>query len=125
MTDGTGTTTYGTDAMGDVTSQAFSAAQRHRGSARTRSATATSRPVSSATSLSQLRKLREPDRDLQLRPLGNMASETDWLGNEVTFSHDADGNLMAQDNDVSGGESERHQRHDLYLRQRGREHRGD
>ena len=30
-----------------------------------------------------------------------MASETDWLGNEVTFTHDTDGNTTAQDNDVS------------------------
>jgi YD repeat-containing protein len=33
--------------------------------------------------------------------LGNMASETDWLGNEVAFGHDGDGNLTSQDNAVS------------------------
>ena len=33
-----------------------------------------------------------------------MASETDWLGTEVTFSHDADGNLTSQDNDVSAAD---------------------
>ena len=33
--------------------------------------------------------------------LGNMASATDWLGNEMTFSHDPDGNLTSQDNVVS------------------------
>ena len=33
--------------------------------------------------------------------LGNMASETDWLGNTVSFAHDGDGNLTAQDNEVS------------------------
>ena len=54
MTDGTGTTTYTPDAMGDVTSQAFSAAQAAAGSARTRSATATSRPVSSPRRTSPL-----------------------------------------------------------------------
>ena len=32
---------------------------------------------------------------------GNMASATDWLGNEMTFSHDPDGNLTSQDNVVS------------------------
>ena len=30
-----------------------------------------------------------------------MASSTDWLGNEVSFAHDDDGNETAQDNDVS------------------------
>ena len=35
--------------------------------------------------------------------LGNMASETDWLGYEVAFADDGDGNLTAQDNDVSSG----------------------
>ena len=51
---------------------------------------------------------------------GAMASETDWLGNEVTFAHDADGNPTAQANAVSHLESERHQLDSVRLR-RGRQ----
>ena len=34
-------------------------------------------------------------------PPGPWPSETDWLGNEVTFAHDTDGNPTGQDNNVT------------------------
>jgi len=33
---------------------------------------------------------------------GQLLSSTDWLGNEVTYTYDADGNLTNQDNNASG-----------------------
>ena len=89
--------------MGDVTSQAFSAASGSGLSSNTdrlrllhdRSARLRLSPTPATGSL-QL-----PTVTYTYDQLGNMASETDWLGNEVSFAHDGDGNLTAQDNDVS------------------------
>ena len=42
-----------------------------------------------------------PEVNYDYDATGAMASETDWLGNTVSFAHDATGNPTAQDNDVS------------------------
>ena len=64
MTDGTGTTTYGIDAMGDVTSQAFSAASSSGLSSNTVGYGYFSTGQLETCLLPQLRILREPDRHL-------------------------------------------------------------
>ena len=101
MTDGTGTTTYGTDAMGDVTSQAFSAASGSGLSSNTVGYSYFSTGQLETVSYPSYGSFENPTVTYSYDQLGHMASETDWLGNEVTFSHDADGNLVSQDDDVS------------------------
>ena len=101
MTDGTGTTTYTSDAMEYIISQAFSAAGGTGLSSNT---------VGFYSLTGELATVIYPTYGSHSNPtvsytydsLGNMASETDWLGIEVTFFHDGDGNLTAQDNEVSG-----------------------
>jgi RHS repeat-associated protein len=104
MTDGTGTTTYGTDAMGDVTSQAFSAASSSGLSSNTVGYGYFSTGQLETVSYPSYGSFENPTVIYSYDQLGNMASETDWLGTEVTFSHDADGNLTSQDNDVSAAD---------------------
>jgi YD repeat-containing protein len=116
MTDGTGTTTYGTDAMGDVTSQAFSAASSSGLSSNTVGYGYFSTGQLETVSYPSYGSFENPTVIYSYDQLGNMASETDWLGTEVTFSHGQ--------RRLSCG-PERHQLHDLYLRQGGREHSGD
>jgi RHS repeat-associated protein len=101
MTDGTGTTTYGTDAMGDVTSQAFSATSGSGLSSNTVGYGYFSTGQLASISYPSYASYENPTVTYSYDQLGAMASETDWFGNEVTFSHDADGNLTAQNNDVS------------------------
>ena len=100
MTDGTGTTTYTYDATGDITTQAFSAGSGSGLTSNT-SLRRTFRPDARLGRLSPLHGLRAPTVDYAYDATGTMASETDWLGNKATFSHDGDGNQTAQDNDVS------------------------
>ena len=102
MTDGTGTTTYHYDATDDLTDQAFSAGS---GSG------LTSNTVSyTYYSTAQLETVVYPSYSGHTSPtaiytydnLGNEASVTDWLGDEVEFSHDGDGNLTGE-SDLVGG----------------------
>ena len=102
MTDGTGTTTYTYDAMGDVTSQAFSAASGSGLSSNTISYSYfTTGLLASVAYPPYGNYFSSPTVTYTYDALGNMASETDWLGNKVSFAHDGDGNLTAQDNEVS------------------------
>ena len=100
MTDGTGTTTYSYDAMGDVTSQALSAGSGF--TSNTVGHTYFSTGDLASTIYPNYGSYRLPAVNYTYDALGNMASETDWLGNEVAFGHDGDGNLTSQDNVVSG-----------------------
>jgi RHS repeat-associated protein len=102
MTDGTGTTTYVIDAMGDLTSQSFSAASGSGLSSNTVGYGYFSTGQLASVSYPSYASYENPTVTYSYDQLGAMTSETDWLGNEVTFSHDADGNLTTQDNDVSG-----------------------
>jgi len=105
MTDGTGTTTYTPDAMGDVTSQAFSAASGSGLSSNSIGysyfTTGVLASVTYPSYSTYLNTYNSPTVTYTYDALGNMASETDWLGNKVSFAHDGDGNLTAQDNEVS------------------------
>ena len=102
MTDGTGTTTYTYDAMGDVTSQAFDAASGSGLSSNTISYSYfTTGLLASVAYPPYGNYFSSPTVTYTYDALGNMASETDWLGNKVSFAHDGDGNLTAQDNEVS------------------------
>jgi RHS repeat-associated protein len=101
-TDATGTTTYGYDAAGDVTSQSLSAAG---GTGLTNAATAysyynTATPAS--ITYPSYTGHTSPQVTYSYDPTGAVASETDWLGNIVSFAHDQDGNPTGQDNNVSG-----------------------
>ena len=100
MTDATGTTTYSYDANGDVPLKALVAAQ---GSGwptpPPRTATYTTGVLASVT-YPAYGTYPAPTVTYTYDATGAMASETDWLGNKVTFAHDADGNPTDQDNDV-------------------------
>ena len=103
MTDPSGTTTYGYDAMGDVTSQDLLAA----GGSGFNNATTSY----SYFATGDLATLTYPAYSGSSDPVvtyaydatGAMLSSTDWLGNEVTYSHDANGNQTGQNNAVSSG----------------------
>jgi RHS repeat-associated protein len=101
MTDGTGTTTYSHDAAGDVTSQAFSAASGSGLSSNTVGYGYFTTGVLASETYPSYGSYSSPMVSYTYDALGNMASETDWLGNTVSFAHDGDGNLTAQDNEVS------------------------
>ncbi len=102
MADATGTTTYSYDAMSDVTSQTFSAGGGTGLTSNTISYTYYSTGQLASVVYPTYGTHTSPTVTYTYDSLGNMASETDWLGYEITFSHDGDGNLTAQDNDVSG-----------------------
>ncbi len=100
--DGTGTTTYNYDSNGDLLSQALAPA--------TDSGLASATLAYSYFVTGALASVVYPTYPSHTNPTasytddarGNMASVTDWLGNEVTFGTDYDGNETSQDNDVSG-----------------------
>ncbi len=101
MTDGTGTTTYTDDAMGDVTQQQFSATGTGLTSNTVGYSYFTTGALASVTYPSYSGHM-SPGATYTYDALGNMGQVTDWLGNNITFSHDEDGNLTSQDNAVSG-----------------------
>jgi YD repeat-containing protein len=102
MTDATGTTTYGYDADGDVTSQALVASSGNGLSNAGTSYGYFSTGVVASVTYPSNSGHSNPEVTYTYDATGAMATETDWIGNEVTFSHDTDGNTTAQDNDVSG-----------------------
>jgi RHS repeat-associated protein len=100
MVDATGTTTYGYDDNGDVTSQALAAST---GLANT----TTDYGYDAAGTLGSVTYPSyaghsSPQVTYSYDTTGAMTSATDWLGNVVSFGHDASGNTTAQDNNVSG-----------------------
>jgi len=101
MTDGTGTTTYGYDDNGDVTSQALVAASGAGLANASTSYGYYSTGVLASVTYPSYSGHASPEATYAYDATGSMASETDWLGNEVTFSNDGDGNNTAQDNNVS------------------------
>ena len=103
MTDATGTTTYTPDANGDVTQQAFSAGSGTGLSSKTIGYSYFTTGALASVEYPSYTGHSSPSVSYTYDALGNMASETDWLGYEVTFADDGDGNLTAQDNNVSSG----------------------
>jgi RHS repeat-associated protein len=104
MADATGTTTYGYDAAEDVTSQALVAA----GGSGLSNATVsygyyTTGDLASLT-YPAYPGSSDPEVNYTYDATGAMATATDWLGDEVSFGHDADGNMTAQDNAVSSAD---------------------
>ena len=99
MTDATGTTTYGYDANGDVTSQALVATGGL--SNETTSYTYYTTGALDTVVYPSYSGHSDPSVTYTYDQDGQMASSTDWLGNEVSFAHDTDNNTTAQDNDVS------------------------
>jgi len=100
MTDGTGTTTYSEDAADDVTEQQLSAT----GSGLTSNTVQYgyySTGVLASVTYPSYTGYSTPSANYTYDALGNMTSVSDWLSNKVTFTHDTDGNLTAQDNAVS------------------------
>ena len=116
MTDATGTTTYGYDDLGDVTSQALVAAGGSGLANATTSYTYYTTGVLASLTYPAYSGHSDPVVDYTYDGTGAMDSSTDWLGNEVTYSHDADGNPTNQANDVStsnpGGTSSTAQTYD-------------
>jgi RHS repeat-associated protein len=105
MVDASGTTTYTDDAMGDVTQQQFTAGSGTGLANTTVGYGYFTTGAESSVTYPSYTGHSSPEATYTYDALGNMATETDWLGNEVTFSHDQDGNLTAQDNEVSGTNS--------------------
>ncbi len=99
MTDASGITTYGYDDMGDATSQALVAAGGLSNA--TTSYGYYSSGVQSSISYPSYAGHTNPQVTYAYDGTGAMVSSTDWLGNTVTFAHDADGNTTAQNNAVS------------------------
>jgi RHS repeat-associated protein len=101
MVDATGTTTYGYDDAGDQTSQQLTATATGLTSNVVDHGYFTTGVLASTTYPSYSGHTT-PVVNYTYDATGAMTSETDWLGNEVTVSHDADGNGTGQDNAVSG-----------------------
>jgi RHS repeat-associated protein len=103
MSDATGTTTYGYDALGDVTSQAL-AASGGSGFANTTTSYAyfTTGALSTLTYPAYAGS-SDPAVGYAYNSTGELISSTDWLSNVVTYAYDADGNQTSQDNNVSTG----------------------
>jgi RHS repeat-associated protein len=99
ITDATGTTTYGYDANGDVTSKALVAtgglsnATTSYGYYTTGAPATVTYPAYPGNSSPVVTYAYDAD--------GALTSSIDWLGNKVTFTHDADGNTTNQANAVS------------------------
>ena len=99
VTDATGTSTYGYDAMGDVTSQALVATGGLANATTSYSYYTTG--AKSTVTYPAYTGYSNPVVTYTYDPTGAMATSTDWLGNEITYSHDADGNTTNQANHVS------------------------
>ncbi len=104
MTDATGTTTYAYDANGDLTSEALVATSGTGLANKTTSYGYYSSGVLASVTYPAYSGSSDPEVDYRYDATGAMASETDWDGNEVSFAHDGDGNLTAQDNNVSSAD---------------------
>jgi RHS repeat-associated protein len=101
MTDAADTTTYGYDALGDVTSQSLVAAT---GSGLANTSTAYSyfsTGVLATVTYPVYAGSSDPVVSYAYDATGAMISSTDWLGNEITYAHDFNGNETAQNNAVS------------------------
>jgi len=101
MVDATGTTTYGYDNAGDLTSQSLTAATGSGLSNTTTSYTYFSTGTLASIVYPSYSGHTNPTVTYNYDGTGAMSGETDWLGNQVTFAHDQDGNQTAQDNNVS------------------------
>jgi RHS repeat-associated protein len=101
ITDGTGTTTYSYDGFGDVLSQALAPATDSGLTATTISHVFYSTGALESVVYPNYGTYTNPTATYTYDAQGNMASVTDWLTHEVTFSTDLDGNETSQDNDVS------------------------
>ncbi len=101
MTDGTGTTSYTYDGAGDTTEQALNVAGGSSPANATTSYSYFSTGVLDTETYPSYAGHSDPTVTYTYDGTGAMAGETDWLGNEVMFGHDADGNETSQDNAVS------------------------
>jgi RHS repeat-associated protein len=101
MTDGNGTTTYTEDAAGDVTGQQFVPEATSTQPASTVGYTYYSTGALKGVVYPSYGAITNTTATYTYDALGNMASETDWLGQEVKFAHDADDIETAQCNDVT------------------------
>ena len=101
MTDATGTTTYSYDAASDVTSQALTAATGTGLTNATTSYTYFTTGALNTVVYPSYTGHTNPTVTYAYDATGAMTSETDWLANKVTFSHDTDGNQTNQANNVS------------------------
>jgi RHS repeat-associated protein len=100
MTDGTGTTDYSYDAAGDQTEQQFTASGPGLVSTTVQDGYYSTGVLESVT-YPPTSGSSDPTVNYTYDATGAMVSETDWLGNEVTFGHDQDGNETAQNNAVT------------------------
>jgi RHS repeat-associated protein len=100
MVDGTGTTTYSEDAMGDVTQQQLAATGTGLTS-NTGNYSYYSTGALASVGYPAYGTYSAPTANYTYDALGNMAALTDWLSNKVTFTHDGDGNLTSQKNAVT------------------------
>jgi RHS repeat-associated protein len=101
MVDASGTTTYTDDANGDVTNQQFAAGGGTGLANNTVAYGYFTTGVRSSVTYPTYGSHASPQATYTYDALGKMTSVTDWLSNKVTFAHDGDGNLTAQDNAVS------------------------
>jgi len=99
VTDATGTTTYAYDTNGDVTSNALVANLGLTNTTTSYSYYTTG--VKASVVYPSYGSHTSPASTYSYDATGALVSETDWLGNKVTFGHDADGNPTSQDNNVS------------------------
>ena len=104
MIDGTGTTTYGYDALGDQTSQAFTPQPVTGLKAQTLGHTFYSNGDLATVTYPSYPGHSQPPATYTYNELGNMASVSDWLGHTTTFGFDGDANLTCQESN-SGGTS--------------------
>ncbi len=101
MTDATGTTTYSYDNNKDLTQQQFTPSVISGLAAATTSYTYFSTGAKGTVTYPANAVYSNPKVTYAYDGTGAMISETDFAGNVVTFSHDADGNPTGQSNAVS------------------------
>lgn len=101
MTDATGTTTYSYDANADLTSEALVAKPGSGLSNTTVGMSYFPSGVLSAMTYPSYTGHTNPQATYAYDATGEMSSVTDWLGNTVDFTHDADNNETSQLNAVS------------------------
>lgn len=96
MTDGTGTTTYTYDDMGDQTSQTFMALSGSGLSDQVVSHTYYSTGDLATTTYPSYGSTSDPTATYTYDSSGNMTSVSDWLNDTVSFGYDEDNNLQTQ-----------------------------
>jgi len=101
MVDGTGTTTYTYDVAGDVLTKAFTAASGSELSDQTTAYRYYTSGVLQSITYPAYSGSTDPQVSYTYDATGAMASETDWQGNQVSFTHDQDGNPTGQNNNVT------------------------